>query len=160
MYRTFALVFVVTVLWACGKAPNSDAQRGADQLTGANAVPADTNPVCKLFGPDELEPYAGEPLQEGKTAAMGSGCQWLAKDDDGDVLIQIVPKDYHRDPSLADGYRELPDIGVKGNVTPDMGGWIAAAIVGEESVIASVAGQGANADQAVALLRETIKRRG
>jgi hypothetical protein len=79
---------------------------------------------------------------------------------DGDVLIQIVPRGYHRKPTMAEGYVELPDIGTEGNVTPDMGGWIAAAIVGEESFIASVAGEGSSADQATALLRETIKRRG
>ncbi len=158
--RAIIGVLCVTVLCACGKAPDSEAQQVADQLTGAIAVPSDTNPLCKLFDADELEQYAGEPLEDGKTAAMGSGCQWVSKDDDGDVLIQIVPRSYHRKPTMADGYVELPDVGTEGNVTPDMGGWIAAAIVGEESIIASVAGEGASADQATALLRETIKRRG
>lgn len=53
---------------------------------------------------------------------MGSGCQWAAKDDSGDVLIQIVPKSYHRTPTMADGYKKLPDIGTDGNISPDMGG--------------------------------------
>jgi len=150
-------------LAGCGEQANradaTAAQRVADALTGDGAGEASDNPVCKLFTPDELEEYAGEPLEGPSNAAGGSGCQWISKDDDGDVLIQVVPKSYHRKPTLADGYREVPDVGTEGNVTPDMGGWFAAAIVGEDSIITSVAGEGANADQAIALLRETIARR-
>lgn len=159
MYRIALFAVCVVAIGACGESPKSavppDAQRVADALTGDSS----DNAVCRLFTPDELEKYAGEPLESGSSAAMGSGCQWLAKDGDGDVLIQIVPKDYHQKPSLAEGYKELPDVGTEGNVSPALGGWIAAAIVGEESIVASVAGASASAQAAESLLQATIQRR-
>jgi len=162
MIRRTMSVFGLMVIAACGDPATSDAataKKAADALTGDSMGEASDNPVCKLFNADELEVYAGEPLAGPSNAAGGSGCQWVSQDDEGDVLIQIVPKDYHRNPTLADGYREVPDVGTEGNVTPDMGGWFAAAIVGEESIVVSVAGEGASPDAAIALLRETITRR-
>jgi len=159
MFRLLVSLLVAVALAACGPStPASDAKQTADALTGDSKGAANLNPLCKLFTPAELEAYVGEPLGAPDTAAMGTGCQWLANDNQGNVLLQIVPKSYHRDPHLADGYKKLPDLGVESNVAPDMGGWIAATIVGEESIIASVAGKSASEAQAVALLRETIKR--
>ncbi len=159
MYRRAFFIVCIAAIGACGESPKSavppDAQRTADTLSGDT----NDNAVCRLFTQAELGGYAGEPLEVGHSAAMGSGCQWLAKDGDGDVLIQIVPKDYHQKPSLAEGYKELPDVGIEGNVSPAMGGWIATAIVGEESIVASVAGAGASAQSAEVLLKATIERR-
>lgn len=161
MSRLLVSLLAAVALAACGPStPSSDAKKTADALTGDSNGAANLNPLCKLFTPAELEAYAGESLGAPDTAAMGTGCQWLAKDGEGSVLLQIVPKSYHRNTYLADGYKKLPDLGVEGNVAPDMGGWIAATIVGEESIIASVAGKSASEAQAVALLRETIKRHG
>lgn len=165
MIRSILPVLLAASLVACGDSgptttPPADAQRTADALTGDAAGAAGDNAVCKLFTPGELAAYAGEALEPGRNAAMGTGCQWVAKDGEGDVMIQIVPKSYHRNPTLADGYARLADLGEQGNVTPDMGGWVAATIIGEESILTSVAGQSATAASAEALLRETIKRRG
>lgn len=157
-----ALLFATIA--ACSKADSptadqakalSEAEEVAAQLKGTVA----DNPLCRLFTPEELSAYAGEPLGNGENAAMGTGCVWYAKDGEGDVLIQVVPSDYHANPYMAEGYKELPDIGIEGNVSPAMGGWIAAAIVGEETVVASVAGKSADAAQAEMLLREVIARR-
>lgn len=134
----------------------SEAEAMAAQLQGTAA----DNPLCRLFTPAELAAYVGEPLERGENAAMGTGCMWWAADGEGDVLIQVAPKDYHANPYLAEGYKELPDVGTDGNVSQAMGGWVAAAVVGEETVVASVTGKTADAGQAEALLRETIARRG
>lgn len=161
MRWTYTLL--ILALAACGDSATKpgggvpdEAKKAADALTGGSDT--SNNALCKLFTPAELEHYAGEPLKGPENAASGSGCQWPAKDDTGDVLIQIAPRAYHPNPKLADGYKALPEFGPEASVVPDMGGWIARAIVGEDSVNASVAGQGASADQAVALLREVLKR--
>lgn len=159
MSRLLVSLVVAVVLAACGPStPSSDAKQTADALTGDSKGVANLNPLCKLFTSGELEAYVGEPLGAPDNAAMGSGCQWPAEDGEGSILLQIVPKSYHPDPHLADGYKKLPDLGIDGNVSPAMGGWTAATIVGEESIIAAVDGKSASEAQAVALLRETIKR--
>ena len=140
--------------------PLGEAKEAAAQLTGEASGGAADNPVCKLFTVKELAAYAGEPLGAPDSAAMGSGCQWPAKDDSGDVLIQIVPAEYHEPHTLADGFRWIADVGEKGFVEKAYDGWSAGAIDGADSVIAMVAGDGASAETAEALLKETIKRRG
>lgn len=166
--RIVVMTLMAALLAACGDSSTKsgssgsggvpdEAKRAADALTGGEDT--STNPVCKLFTPAELEPYVGEPLVAPRNAAGGSGCQWLAKDESGDVLIQIVSKEFHEDPRLAEGYRGLPELGPKASVSPFMDGWMARAIASEESVNAGIAGQGASPDQAVALLKEVIKRR-
>jgi hypothetical protein len=137
----------------------SEARDVAAQLKGDTKGTAADNPLCKLFTPKELAAYVGESLAEGENAAMGSGCIWYATDGEGDVLIQVAPKDYHSNPSLAEGYKELPGLGTEGNVSPALGGWIAATIVGDETIVASVTGKAADAGKAEALLRDVIERR-
>jgi hypothetical protein len=135
------------------------AKETAAVLKGDDKGAAKDNAVCALFKAKELEAYVGEPLGPPQNAAMGSGCQWVTKDDSGDVLIQIVSADYHEPHTLADGFRELPGVGEKGFVEKAYDGWSAGAISGEESIVAMVAGDKASAETAEALLRETIKRR-
>lgn len=144
---------------APGDVRNASAQEVADALTGDDKGAAKNNPVCALYTAKELAAYAGEPLGAPSNAAMGSGCQWLAKDGTGDVLIQIVSADYHEPHTLADGFRELPGIGERGFVERAYDGWSAGAIIGEESIMAMVGGDKASAETAEALLRETAKRR-
>ncbi len=136
-----------------------EAKKTAAVLTGDDKMAAADNPQCKLFNPAELQAYVGESLEGGTNAAMGTGCQWPASDDSGDVMVVVIPPDYHTPPTLAEGYKELPDVGTKGYVVPEMGGWAAGAVVGADAVKVSVAGEKASADMAVALLKETIKRR-
>jgi hypothetical protein len=150
---------LLLILTGCGGGAPKDAQKTADILTGDAKGAAADNPVCKLFTPAELETYAGEPLNAGENAGGGMGCQWPAKDGEGDVMVVAVPASYAEVPSLADGFRDLPELGEKGFAAPDMGGWVAGAIRGKEFVKVSVAGAKASADNAVALFKETAKRR-
>ena len=94
-----------------------------------------------------------------KNAALGTGCQWLAADGTGDVIVAVVPSSYHEPPSAAAGYRELADVGVKGFVAPQLDGWVAGAIVGEDAIRVSAAGATASEVATVSLLQDTIKRR-
>jgi hypothetical protein len=157
-FLALALVFASASV-ACAKPP-SDAQKLKDALTGDARGASTDNPLCKLYSPRELAAYAGQPLKDGENAAMGTGCMWVSKNASGNVLLQVAPKRYHRNPIHADGYRQLPGLGVEGNVQEDMGGWVAASIVGEESMIVAISGPAASAANAEALLRDLIKRRG
>jgi hypothetical protein len=136
-----------------------DPKKTADQLTGDAKGSAANNPVCKLFTAAEASKYVGKTVGDGKNAAMGSGCQWAAKDYDGDMMVQIVAASYHVEPKLAKGYQAMPGLGTKGFVVPEMGGWKAAVIRGNESILASVAGPAANEQTVVAILKETLARR-
>jgi hypothetical protein len=149
---------MLLILTACGGNAPKDAQKTADILTGDAKGAAADNPICKLFTPAELETYAGEPLTAGENAGGGMGCQWPAKDGEGDVMVVAVPSDYAEVPSLAEGFRKVPELGEKGFAAPDMGGWVAGAVRGKEFVKVSVSGGKATADNAIALFKETVKR--
>ena len=138
---------------------SQDPKQTADQLTGDAKGSAASNPICKLFTVAEATKYVGKPVGAPKNAAMGSGCQWATKDYEGDMLVQIVPANYHEQPRLAKGYQEMPSLGTKGFVVPEMGGWKAAVIRGQESIIATVAGPNASQQTVVAILKETLTRR-
>jgi hypothetical protein len=159
-YKTFAAcVFAALASAAAAQGVPQDAKKAKDRLTGDAAGKAADNPQCKLFTPAEAGKYIGEPVGVGQNAAMGSGCQWPAKGDGGDVMVQVVEARYFTAPSAAKGYKPLSGIGSKAYVLPEMGGWVAAALVGQEAVLVSVAGKAASEAQAVALLQETLKRR-
>lgn len=136
-----------------------DPKKTADQLTGDAKGSAANNSLCKLFTPAEASKYVGKIVGNGQNAAMGSGCQWAAKDDDGDMMVQIVSASYHEQPTLAKGYKAMPELGTKGFVVPEMGGWKAAVIRDKESIIVTVAGPAASQQTAIALLKETLSRR-
>ena len=136
-----------------------DPKKTADQLTGDAKGSAANNPVCKLFTTAEASKYVGKTVEAGKNAAMGSGCQWAAKDYEGDMMVQIVSASYHEQPKLAKGYQAMPDLGPNGFVVPEMGGWKAAVVRGKESIVVTVAGPAASQKTAVALLKETLARR-
>ena len=72
-------------------------------------------------------------------------------------MFQILPANYHSPASAAPGFKELGDIGEKGFVVPETGGWAAGAIKGENSVNVSTPA-GATEERTVAFLREAIKR--
>jgi hypothetical protein len=150
---------LLLILTSCGGNVPQDAQKTADALTGDAKGAAADNPVCKLFTPAELETYVGEPLDPGANAGGGMGCQWTAKDGEGDVMVVAVPSNYAEIPSLAEGFRDMPGLGEKGFAAPELGGWVAGAVLGEDFVKVSVAGAKASADNAIALFKETAKRR-
>ncbi len=157
---TMAWCIAMSVMSACGgSGAQSDANKVAAALSGADKIAADKNPQCQLFTPADLGKLVGMPLEPGQVAAMGSGCQWLARSGTGSAMIQVVPASYHEPHSGAPNFRNLPDIGSRGFVEHDMG-WNAGAIVGAESIVVSVDGPTANDATAIALLNETIKRKG
>ena len=110
-----ALVVASLGLTACSREPQAaapaEAREAKDKLTGdAAGTPAD-NPQCQLFTPAEVANYIGEAVSPGQNAALGTGCQWLAADGTGDVIIAVVPSSYHEPPSSAPGYRAVPAVG-------------------------------------------------
>ena len=134
-----------------------DPKKTAAQLTGdATKGSAANNPVCKLFTAAEASKYVGKTIGNGQNAAMGSGCQWAAKDYEGDMMVQIVAASYHVQPTMAKGFQAMPVLGTKGYVVPEMGGWKAAVIRGEETIVVTVAGPSASQQTVVALLKETL----
>jgi hypothetical protein len=141
-----------------GANAQTDPKKLADALRGDDKAAADKNPQCKLFTPAELEKFVGTPLSAGQNAAMGTGCQWMARSGDGNALIQVVPARYHEPHSGAPHFRKLPDVGTRGFVEQDLG-WNAGAIIGPESIVVSVSGPAANETTAIALLKATIERR-
>lgn len=153
-------VLALITLSACGKsgAPK-EAQQTADALTGDAAGTAADNPICKLFTVTEAAAYIGEPVNAGRNAGSGTGCQWTAKDGAGDVMVVAVPVRYTERPKLADGFRNVPEAGKDGFVVPEMGGWAAGAASGKSFVKVSVSGSKASDATALALLKEAIKRR-
>ncbi|MEO7691318.1 MAG: hypothetical protein ABIS51_18685 [Sphingomonas sp.] len=153
-------VFALITLSGCGKSNvQQEAQQTADTLSGDAKGSAAVNPMCKLFTVDQAAAYIGEPVNAGKNAGMGSGCQWTARDGEGDVMVVTVPANYAERPTVAAGFREVPDAGKDGFVVPELGGWAAGAVVGDAFVKVSVAGSKASDANALALLKETIKRR-
>jgi hypothetical protein len=140
-------------------APATDAPKTASVPSADPSGAQADNPQCKLFTAGDIAKYIGEPVSPGQNAALGTGCQWLAADGTGDVIVAVVPSSYHEPPSAAPGYRVLPEVGTKGFVAPQLDGWVAGAIVGEDAIRVSAAGATASEATTVSLLQDTIKRR-
>ena len=156
---TVACCLLAAALTACGGAAQTDAKKTAAALTGEDKVAADKNPQCQIFTPAELAKYVGEPLSPGHDAAMGTGCQWLGRSQNGSAMIQVVPARYHEPHKGAEGFKKLPEVGTQGFVEMSMGGWNAGAITGPQAIVVSVQGPAASEANAIALLSESIKRR-
>ena len=88
------LLLAGALLGVC-TASAQDPKKAAGILTGDAKGSAATNPMCKLFTAAEASKYVGKAVGAGENAAMGSGCQWTANDDDGDMMVQIVSASYH-----------------------------------------------------------------
>ena len=146
----FSCCLLAALLAGCGgdAGAQTQAKKGADD-----------NPACHLFTPAELAKFVGEPLSAGHVAAMGTGCQWEGRSENSSAMIQVVPSRYHEPHKAAKGFRNLPDVGTQGFVEASMGGWNAGAITGAQAVVVSVQGPAASDANAIALLKETIKRR-
>ena len=156
----FALALPLALgLVGCNKTPGvpGDAQKAADVLSGDAAGSAATNPVCKMFTVDEIAAYEGVPVEVGTNAAMGSGCQWMDTDGEGYALLQVVPEEYFEAASRAPGYKELPEVGKKGFVVPEEGGWGGGVIKGGKGIMFSTRGTSTEA-MAVLFLKESMKR--
>jgi hypothetical protein len=155
-----ACAVLAAAMAACsgGASAQTAATKLAETLSGADKIAADKNPQCQLFTPAELTKLAGIPVGPGRDAGMGTACQWMAQSGHGYTMINVLPARYHEPHSGAPGFKKLPDVGTRGFVEND-GGWRAGAIVGANSVIAEISGTGATEASAIALLKETIKRK-
>jgi hypothetical protein len=152
-------LLALAALSACGPSgPPREAQKTADIVTGDARATASDNPICKLFSADEAANYIGEPVKPGENAAMAQGCQWAAKEGDGQVTVAIVPAEYEERATAADGFRKVPEAGKDGFVVPDLGGWVAGAVAGKSFYRVTIAGTKASDSNALALLKETIRR--
>jgi len=112
-----------------------------------------------MFSAAEAAKYLGQAVSAGHTSTMGLACQWDATHGDGDVIIAVVPAAYHERPTHAKGFKDVSDVGTKGFVAMQADGWIAGAIVGKDAIKVTVEGAAAGEATAVALLKETVKRR-
>jgi len=164
-YRAIAISALLLALaplaTACQRdaSAQTDAQRMAAALTGDDKIAADKNPQCRLFTPADLTKVVSMAVGPGRNAAMGTGCQWLALSGDGSVMVQVAAARYHEPHSGAPGFKKLPAIGTRGFVENDLG-WRAGTIVGAETIVVQVSGTAGNEATAIALLQETIKRKG
>jgi len=154
-----AVALCLAAIAASAQDPSPEAL--ADILSGDAAGDAAANPQCRLFTPDEVAGYLGEPVEAGANAGMGMSCQWLAAGaSDGDAMVTVVPAEYAEHPSMAPGFLEVPALGPDGFVVPEFDGWAAGVTSGESFVKASLAGAGASAEKTVEFLREALSRRG
>jgi hypothetical protein len=160
MNRYSTLGLLALALAGCGRSgPPEEARETANILTGDSRGSASDNPYCRLFTESEAAAYIGEPVKAGENGAMGQGCSWAAQDGDGQVTIAVVPADYEERATAAEGFRNVPDAGKDGFVVPDMGGWVAGAVAGKSFYRVTLAGSKASDSSALALLKETIKRK-
>jgi hypothetical protein len=148
-------------LAGCGTSSSvpADAENKAAVLSGDSKGEADSNPRCRSFTPQEVATFSGKPVEAGRNAAGGTGCQWVAADGNGSAMFQVLTADYHSPPTAAPGFKELGNIGEKAFVVPETGGWAAAAIQGRSSINVSTP-TGASEESTIAFLREAIKRTG
>lgn len=159
--HTALLIAACCLLAACGKpGVPAEAEKTRAALSGDDKQAAADNPACKAFKPSEIAGYIGEPVNAGANAASGLGCQWTAKDGSGDVIVSVVPADYHEKPSEQKGYRTLPAPGTEAFVAPYFDGWLAGAITGASAVRVSTAGAKASEATTLGLLTESAKRLG
>jgi hypothetical protein len=158
--RIIVGVAILILMSACQKAAVPSEGKGiADILSGDAKGAAANNPLCKLFSVDEASAYAGKSLNAGTNAAMGSGCQWATGDGEAMTMIAAVPTQYADSPSQAPSFRNLPDMGRDGYVAADMGGWVAGTSTAKEFIKVTVTGPKASEASAIALLKETLRRR-
>ena len=136
----------------------TDPNKLASGLKGDNKGQAADNRQCKMFTKTEAGHYIGETIIQVENAALGTGCQWTSASDDGSMLVQIVPARYHVRPSVAPGYKKLPEVGIQGFIVPQSGGWQAGSLQGAHSIQVQASGKGATEAKTIELLKESMKR--
>ena len=152
-----AMLLVAALIGGCplsARGKQTQARKTAAAITETTGGGA--SPQCKLFTPKEVATYIGEPVGPGQDSA--GGCQWVAKDGSGDVIVAVVPAANHEPPKGSSGYEALGAPGTEGFTSPYLDGWLAGAIVGDQALRVSVAGQSASRATAAALLTDSAKR--
>ena len=104
--------------------------------------------------------YLGEAVVAGRNTAMGYGCQWMAADGTGHVIVSIAASNFYAPPSAVEGFKELNDVGTRGYIAPAAKGWSAGAITGEKHRCRVSRGRVSDRSEHVALLKNTIQRHG
>lgn len=145
-------------------------------IGGRSAAQAEENAQCKLFTQNEASAYVGASVGTAKSGFQPgiSGCSWSDEGTGNKMSVDVLPAGNALQlPQWGvegwDGFRAVPGIGAKAYVarTPTLnvmgrtigGDWQAGAIVGSDYVVVGIRGPKGNADAAVALLKDTIKRR-
>jgi hypothetical protein len=153
---------LLSVLFACATTLHAQGKAAAEKeariLKGDDKGAALNNPQCKLFSSSEAGRYIGAPVKSVENAGMGMGCQWVVGGGNGSMMVSVIPARYHQPPKLGKGFKNLPDVGVKGYVLPEMGGWAAGSILGAQAIRVSLDGKGASESTVVELLKEAMKR--
>jgi hypothetical protein len=111
MGRRLAPLLFVSILCACNRdvpTGRTEAQNTAAVLSGDAKSAAADNPRCRLFTLAEVAKYLGEAVVAGRNAAMGAGCQWLAADGSGHVIVSIAPSNYYATSALGATSRQSP----------------------------------------------------
>lgn len=152
-----ALVALLTLTGCQKKDAIADQQQAMNVITGDDHLAAGASPTCKMFSQAEAGSYIGEPVGPPENAAMGGGCAWSAGES-GEVVVAIVPAENHEPPKSAAGFHKIASPGREGFVVPDMGGWIAGAIVGDKAIRVTVVGKSASEASAVKLLSDAASR--
>lgn len=158
--RQFIVPSFVALLTLAGcqkKDALADQQQAMNVVTGDDHLAAGASPTCRLFSQAEAGSYIGEPVGPPENAAMGAGCAWSAGES-GEVVVAIVPAADHEPPKNAAGFHKIASPGREGFVVPDMGGWIAGAIVGDKAIRVTVMGKDASEASALKLLTDAASR--
>lgn len=157
--RNWSFGLLICLVAACSKS-GDDAMKTANAIRSATSATgeASTDPVCRLFSSKDAAHYIGKAAKDGSLAT--GGCQWMAASGDGQMMVQIVSARYDEKPTGSRGYRTLADVGPDAFVATYMDGWMAGTVSGKEAIRAIVSGDGVTDATAIALLNETVKRRG
>jgi hypothetical protein len=146
---------------ACSPSPSTDgaATETATKTESADGQGAADSALCKLFTAAEIEKFLGKPVNAGTAAGpMNNSCQWVAKDDSGDAMLTVVAAEYADNPTLAEGYQELPALGEKAYVAKDFGGYVAGAIEGADFIKVTIGGDNVGQPAALAFLQEALNK--
>jgi hypothetical protein len=117
---------------------------------------------CSLLTPEEVKAQFGTPVDKGEIAAMGTGCQWAASNNDtAFAQIQILTDTTgYGTPIQAPSFQKLTSItGVGFSVKDPQGGWRAEAKTAKGHYAVQLIGApSATREGAVALLRKLLER--
>jgi hypothetical protein len=134
------------------------ARKETDRQVVPNEGSVSKNLPCKLFSSAEVTDYIGRPVTSVEITSGGRSCKWRVGGGNGAMIFSIVSMRNHKPPKTAEGYRGLPGIGVEGFVVPELGGWVAGSIVGQQAIRVSLSGDGVTELSTVGLLEQAIKR--
>jgi hypothetical protein len=154
------------LLAGCGKSSNAADDKGQSQPP-AKVAAAGGDALCKLLTTEEVVALIG-PVTGTSTGSVEvpglSTCIW--KTADYRTMLTVTVKDVSDNPGASqlplkkgEGFRMVPELGADGFVEKS-GGWLAGATHGKAFVSVLVSSPKADADQAIHLLAEVIKRRG